>query len=160
MEKQDIDKIMEKQDIDEILEGMFTVLPVFRRKVLRISDEILRDQEISRPHFQIMKNLRTGGPCSMTELGKLLSVSKPNVTTLVDKLVELNIVDRKFDDADRRITNIELTVQGRDYFEKLLATVKAALSKSMNKFTKDDLALFKETMNNMQLLISRMIEEE
>ena len=151
---------MENKDIDEILEGIITVLPVFRKKILRMSDDILRDQEISRPHFQIMKNLRTGGPCSMTELGKLLSVSKPNVTTLVDKLVELSIVQRKFDDNDRRITYIELTEQGRDYFEKLLETLKAALSKSMKKFSQDDLVLFKETMNNMQVLISRMIEEE
>lgn len=151
---------MENKDIDEILEGMFSVLPVFRKRVLRISDDILKDQEISRPHFQIMKNLRTEGPCSMTELGKLLSVSKPNVTTLVDKLVELNIVKRKFDDSDRRIINIELTEQGCDYFEDLKETLKAALSKSMKKFTKDDLALFKETINNMKVLISRMIEEE
>ncbi|TGE38770.1 MarR family transcriptional regulator [Desulfosporosinus fructosivorans] len=151
---------MENKDIDEILEGMFTVLPVFCKRVLKISDDILRDQEISRPHFQIMKNLRSYGPCSMSDLGRLLSVSKPNVTTLVDKLVELNIVRRKFDDVDRRIVNIELTEQGRDYFEKLLETLKVALSKSMKKFTKDDLALFKETINNMKTLISRMIEEE
>lgn len=151
---------MENKDIDEILEGMFTVLPVFRKRVLKISEDILRDQEISRPHFQIMKNLRSYGPCTMTDLGKLLSVSKPNITTLVDKLVELNIVYRKFDDSDRRIINIVLTEQGRDYFEKLLETLKAALSKSMKKFTKDDLALFKETINNMKTLISRMIEEE
>ncbi|MHB8072730.1 MarR family winged helix-turn-helix transcriptional regulator [Desulfosporosinus fructosivorans] len=151
---------MENKDIDEILEGMFTVLPVFRKRVLKISEDILRDQEISRPHFQIMKNLRSYGLCSMSDLGRLLSVSKPNVTTLVDKLVELNIVRRKFDDVDRRIINIELTEQGRDYFEKLLETLKVALSKSMKKFTKDDLALFKETINNMKALISRMIEEE
>jgi len=151
---------MGNQDIDEILEGIFTVLPVFRKKVLKLSDDILRDQEISRPHFQIMKNLRTGGPCSMTELGKMLSVSKPNITTLVDKLVELKIVQRKFDEMDRRIINIDLTLHGRAYFERLLDTLKVALGKTMKKFTNDDLNLFKETMNNMQILISRMIEEE
>lgn len=151
---------MENKDIDEIIDGMYSVLPVFRKKVHKISDNILKDQAISRPHFQIMKNLRSSGPCSMTELGKMLSVSKPNITTLVDKLVELNIVKRKFDDNDRRITYIELTEQGHDYFEKLFGSLKVALSKNMQKFTKDDLTLYKETINNMKTLIDRMIEEE
>lgn len=151
---------MKNEDKDEILEGMFSVIPVLRKKVLRLSDVILKDQEISRPHFQIMKNLRTEGPCTMTELGKLLSVSKPNVTTLVDKLVELSIVQRKFDDNDRRITYIELTEQGRDYFDKLKESLKAAISNTMQKFSKEDLALFKETIHNLKALIGKMIEEE
>ena len=148
------------KDMDEILEGLFSVLPVFRKKVHKLSDKILKDQEISRPHVQIMKNLRLNGPCSMTELGKMLSVSKPNVTILVNKLVELNIVTRNYIENDRRVTYIELTAQGEDYFIKIVEATKNALSKSMRKFNEDDLNLFKETLNNMKILIRRMNEEE
>ena len=151
---------MENKEIDEILEGMFTVLPIFRKKVQRIGEDFLKDKEISRAHAQIMKILRQNGPCTMTDLGKILSVSKPNITKLVDKLIELNLVKRKSDDSDRRLTYIELTQQGHDYLEKLMESMKASLSKKMQKFTEDDRALFKETINNMKKLISRMIEEE
>jgi len=151
---------MEQRDIDEIIDGLFSVLPVFRKKVQRIGDEILKDQEISRAHFQIMKQLRRSGPCTMTELGKMLSVSKPNITKLVDKLFELDFIKRKSDDNDRRLTYIALTEQGQDYAEKILGIMKATLSNNMQKFTEDDLTLFKDTMNNMKTLIHRMTEEE
>ena len=148
------------KDMDEILEGLFSVLPVFRKKVHKLSDNILRDKEISRPHVQIMKNLKINGPCSMTELGKMLSVSKPNITTLVNKLVELNIVKRKYKENDRRLTYIELTEHGEVFFLKIVETMKNALSKSLQKFNENDLNLFKETLNNMKILIRRMNEEK
>lgn len=151
---------MENKDIDEIFEGLFSVLPVFRKKVHRISDEILRGKEISRAHFHIMKSLRREGPLTMTDLGRLLSVSKPNITILVDKLVKFNLVTRKFDENDRRLTYIELTEYGNEYLDKYLESMKVALSENMQKFNKEDLALFKETINNMKVLIDRMIEEE
>ena len=37
-----------------------------------------------------------------------------------------NEMNRRFNDIDRRITNIELTEQGHDYFEKLLVSMKVA----------------------------------
>ena len=151
---------MKKKDLDEIFEGVFSIFPTFRKRIQSIGDNILKDEEISRGHVHLMKSLSGHGACTMTELGKMLSVSKPNITTLVDKLVELDMVERKFDENDRRIVLIELTEQGNDFFEKILEAMKIALSKNMQKFTEVDLDLFKGTINNMKIIISKMNEEE
>jgi len=147
---------MDNNDLDEIFTGLLTVFPLFRKKISKIGDDILINKEISRAHVNLMEILREKGSCTMTELGRLLIVSKPNITTLVDKLVGLEMVRRSFDENDRRLIYIELTDNGRDFLGELRETMKANFGKSLLKFTDDELVLFKETINNMKKLIEIM----
>jgi DNA-binding MarR family transcriptional regulator len=142
--------------LDEIFDSLYSVYPVFRRKLKKIGDAILEDMEISMAHVKLMDSLRKEGACSMTDLGNMLSVSKPNITTLVDKLVELNLTKRSFDKNDRRVSLIELTDHGNDFLQKLTESAKVTLRSRLQKFSEDDLALFRETLNNMELLIHKM----
>lgn len=149
---------MDNNDLDEIFTGLLTVFPLFRKKISKIGDDILINKEISRAHVNLMEILREKGSCTMTELGRLLIVSKPNITTLVDKLVGLEMVRRSFDENDRRLIYIELTDNGRDFLSELREMMKGNFGKSLLKFTDDELVLFKETINNMKRLIEIMEE--
>ena len=151
---------MENKDIDEIFDGMFSVIPTFRKKIYKIGNDLLANKEISMAHVKLILMLKNEGACKMTDLGKLLQVSKPNITALVDKLVELDMVKRTFDENDRRVIHIELTDKGYDFLEKHFEAMKAALSRNMQKFSTEDLTLLKEAINNMRTLINKMNEEE
>ena len=50
-----------------------------------------------------------------SEIGRRLGISKPNVTPLLDKLVEKGYVDRVPDARDRRIVNIVVTEKGKRF---------------------------------------------
>ena len=63
-------------------------------------------------HGGILGNLFSGEPFTMKELADRISRSKPTVTILVDKLVELGYVTKEKRGADGRVTYIKLTEQG------------------------------------------------
>lgn len=54
------------------------------------------------------------GTMSQTDLGRLLTVHRSNITGLVDRLEKLGLVRRLEDDADRRVNRIALTDTGRE----------------------------------------------
>ena len=54
----------------------------------------------------------------MTEIGEKLFISKPNVTTLIDKLIEKGLTERLSDKQDRRIIKIKVTKKGLAFVEK------------------------------------------
>lgn len=149
---------MENKDIDEVFAGLLTVFPLFRKRINKIGDEILLSKGISRTHVNLLEIVKKNGPTTMTDLGKLLNVSKPNITILVDKLVKLELVKRIYDEKDRRVIFIELTGNGHDFLEKLRESMKTAFGKSVEKFSQDDLKLFKETINNLKILVDKMEE--
>jgi DNA-binding MarR family transcriptional regulator len=58
------------------------------------------------------------GTMSQSDLGRLLTVHRSNVTGLVDRLEKLGLVQRLDDKSDRRVNRIALTEAGRETARK------------------------------------------
>ena len=149
---------MENKYIDDIFAELILVSPIFTKTILEICDDTIKNRGVTRAHVKLMRFLKIEGACTMSDLGKMLYVSKPNITVLVNKLVEFNMVKRILDENDRRIIYIELTDIGRTSLEKHTEAMKMSFYKSIQKFNIDDLALLKETLNNMNKLVQKMDE--
>jgi len=74
--------------------------------------------------------LRKNGSLPMGSIAAYVGLPKSNITALVDDLEAEGVVRRKRDEADRRITNVELTAKGRalcareyDAYEQSLAAI-------------------------------------
>ncbi|MEO1681585.1 MAG: MarR family transcriptional regulator [Pseudomonadota bacterium] len=102
----------------------------------------LAELNLSPARFQILKALNHGGALSMVELAGLLSVTKRNITTLVDGLEKDDLAARRPHPTDRRSTLVELTATGhavfaqaakaqRAHLERLLATLDPKQQKDM-----------------------------
>jgi DNA-binding MarR family transcriptional regulator len=73
----------------------------------------------------------------LSEIGEYLIVSRPNITGLIDNLVEDGLVKRIHHPEDRRMILAQLTPQGREFMRKFVPfhfrvvnDVMAALSKN------------------------------
>lgn len=149
---------MENNDFEEIFSGLISVFPVFVKKITKIGEEVFQNEKISKAHLYLMSCLQKKGSCTMSDLGRMLCVSKPNITALVERLVELDMVKRTFDENDRRVIYIERTDKGHDFMEELLHAMKAYFYRSMQNLSNEDVTLFKETLQNMKILADKMGE--
>ncbi|HBQ63354.1 MAG TPA: hypothetical protein DD727_00185, partial [Clostridiales bacterium] len=87
-----------------------------RKKLGRPSHEGL--PAINPTHYQILITLKNEGMLSVSDIGRRLMISKPNMTPLIDKLLSFGFVNRVPDVKDRRIVNISLTDEGRSYLDE------------------------------------------
>lgn len=62
--------------------------------------------------FQTLQALGQGQPCTMVELADRLSVTKRNITTLIDGLEKDGLAKRRPHPTDRRSKLVELTEKG------------------------------------------------
>ena len=68
----------------------------------------------------VLGTLSRHGKLSMTEIGCHLSLPKPHVTSLVEKLIADELVERLHDTNDRRIIYIQITEKGiKEFMEEL-----------------------------------------
>ncbi|HTK33075.1 MAG TPA: MarR family transcriptional regulator [Candidatus Paceibacterota bacterium] len=102
------------------------------------------------------KTMRTVAPaCSFLEMKTLtiayehknpamkyiadeLGISSPAVTAIIDRLVENKDVERYEDEADRRVTRISLTSQGKKNFEKNRAAIYEAFNERASALTESE----------------------
>jgi len=68
---------------------------------------------------------------SMSDIGKCLSMPKPHITVIVDKLIDEGYVVRQNDPKDRRIINISLTDKGLMDFEEIKETLSLTLKSKL-----------------------------
>ena len=150
---------MKTEMLDSIAEDMFTIPPLIgrsiRRKLLRIAMAHIRE-DISPPHFEIMKTLEEAGVLHVTEIGERLQIPKPQMTHLIDKLVFLDMVERQPDVRDRRIINITLTSKGRTLLKKHRRMIEDAIKKSLASLTDKELAELSTSLRKLRQILSKL----
>ncbi|AIF53097.1 MarR family winged helix-turn-helix transcriptional regulator [Pelosinus sp. UFO1] len=86
-------------------------------------------------HGSILVHLLTGEKYTMKDLAEKIHRTKPTVTVLVDKLVNLGYVTKEKSNEDSRVTFIKLTEKGLG-----LRTSFNAISEKLNAVVYKDLA--------------------
>ena len=126
-----------------------------RRKLIRTPVSDL-GMDITPHHFEIMRLLAKEGTIHVTEIGKRLQIAKAQMTRLIDKLVDLNIVERKVAIADRRTINITLTVQGRATLEEHKNGVINAMQETMSDLTDEELEDLSDSLHKLRDILSKL----
>lgn len=78
------------------------------------------DLDITMGQLRTMVFLIREQPTFVSDVSKTLCISRPAASAVVDRLVQLNMIDRTEDQADRRRTRVALTSRGHELVDQLL----------------------------------------
>ncbi|WP_159080529.1 MarR family winged helix-turn-helix transcriptional regulator [Nocardia suismassiliense] len=85
----------------------------------------LQGRDLTAPQFSVLAALTEYGAQDQTSLGKLTSIDKSTLATLVDRLSDRGLIDKTTDPANRRRRRIQLTDAGRDRCARAYAQAAA-----------------------------------
>jgi MarR family transcriptional regulator, organic hydroperoxide resistance regulator len=117
----------------------FRVIRLHRRAVNTVASE-LKVLGLSIPQFDLLSTLTEREGMSQQELAERLYVTKGNVSGLLDRMVEANLVERRTIPGDRRSNALYLTKKGRDLAEKGIAAQRAYVARTLGSLPTEDLA--------------------
>ena len=147
-------EILEKVAID-----LLSIPPLIgrgiRRKLIKTTLTCI-DVDITPHHFEIIRLLHEEGTLHVAEIGERLHIAKAQMTQLLDKLVDMNIVERETDKADRRIYNICLTDSGRNIFREHKDRIMSAVRETMSGLTDEELEDLSNTLRKLHSVLSKL----
>lgn len=147
-------KILEKAAID-----LLSITPLIhrstRRKLIRSTFGDMHIA-ITPHHLEIIRLLEEEGTLYIGEIGERLQISKAQMTQLIDKLVDLNIVERKAAKSDRRVINIALTDYGMAILEEHKNNIKTGVRETMSCLTNEDLECLSDSLRKVQEILSKL----
>ncbi|MBN1191413.1 MAG: MarR family transcriptional regulator [Dehalococcoidales bacterium] len=111
---------------------------------------------ITSLHVEIMILLEDRGKMHLAEIGERLFIAKAHMTQLVNKLVEMGLVERSLDPSDRRITNIFLTGTGRRILDEHKASIMASILESLSSLSQRELKDLSVSLNKLKDILSRL----
>jgi DNA-binding MarR family transcriptional regulator len=126
------------------------------KEMIAIQTYFLRKEHISRPAYLVMHYLFIHGPQQLTTLSEVIEVSKPTITSLIDNLESMNLVQRVHSGMDRRSYSLHLTTQGEEKLSKLSSIYDGIFMEFINESNQEDLVSLKKSLNILLQLMKSM----
>lgn len=150
---------MRSNMLDKVVEDLFSVPPLIirgiRRKLLKTAFANING-DISPLHFEIMKLLDEAGTLHVAEIGERLHIARPQMTHLIDKLVDLGIAERQTDTTDRRMINIVLTHKGKTTIRVHDSSIKNAIRETLSSLRDEELEDLSASLRKLQGIFSKL----
>jgi len=148
---------MEKLKIDIIAENLVSIHPLLYKS---ISKPLRTETSITPAGMFVLGRLKRHGTLSMSEIGKYLSMPKPHITVIVDKLIEDRYVERQSDPHDRRIVNIVITEKGLTYFTEIKLAISETLKSKLMLLSSDELDILETASQQVKDILIKILSKE
>ena len=93
---------------------------------------------LNQTHRRTLLFLNDVEETTMTELHKTIGLEKGSLTTVIDQLIEKELVERKGDKKDRRKVLISLTAKGREKVGILRMEIAGYIKNNLEKLPEID----------------------
>lgn len=123
--------------VDALSRNLYEALPLLPKRLVKV-DAITREFGMPFSHIQILCML-SKTEMSIGEISAQLGIAKPNVTPLLDALMERGLLMRCRSAEDRRIVNVRLLPEGRDMAERLQCSIASQVMGWPDGFSNSDI---------------------
>lgn len=137
----------------KILETVFDLIRNFS-KFFSFSIEA---EEMKTIELYILLYVALKGPQSMSSLAREYSMTKSNITVLVDDMERKGLLARVRSEEDRRVIMITLTDSGKSFFESFLGNFSKLISTFIRNVGSEDLAIITDGFERMTSIV---VDEE
>lgn len=148
---------MNKNKIDIIIDNILSIKLNFFKPFINAKG---LHSIITPGIYYVLIALDKHGPLSMSHIGKEVSMSKPNVTALVDKLIFQGLAERIHDESDRRIINIKLTKKGLKIKKEIDKTFEKHIYQKLSSLSDAEFKILSDSLCNVRNLLSKIQKTE
>ena len=143
--------------IDLIADNLISIHPLLYKS---ISKPLKNQSSITPGGMFVLGSLKRHGTQSMSDIGKCLSMPKPHVTVIVDKLIEEGLVERQSDPSDRRIVNILITEKGAEVFQNIKLEISENLKIKLSKLSDDEQEILADASQKVREILISILSRE
>ena len=144
--------------LGHLYDVLFQAWPLMRRKLLPSSAQ---QAEFGMPlsHVQVLVMLDHRGSLSISEISNSFGIAKPNITPLVDRLIEEGLVMRERNSTDRRVVNVVICEKGRERLADIYRDLCDNLFDWTRTLSQEDMTAFNAALETIVRLLRKQPDE-
>ena len=146
---------MDNNNLNNISNDLYMLLLSLNKRIFN-HEEMLKNCNLPPSHVKALFYLIHNGPRAISQIGNDLSISKPNMTPIIDKLVSEGLINRFQDPNDRRVIRIQATEAACNFLKEREQRVKSNLIKKISPLSDDDLKELEESVKKMQKILLKI----
>lgn len=144
---------MDEIKLEQIVRNFITVIPLFKKNLLHKNCKA-DEYNLNHSHFQILAVLKKEEKIPISEVAKKLFISTPNMTKLLNKLIDEDMIERIPGEKDRRVININLTEKGNIYLENKFLEFESSLKDKFSPLSQDKLEKLNDSLITLKEVLN------
>lgn len=152
---------MSKPDMMPVSEGRYLAFLIMEAARLQrtVFDRRVRKIGFTRTQWLALRRVGDQPGVSQSELAELLEVEKTSAGRLIDKLEAFGWLERRQDDADRRIKRIYLTELGHRIHRDVTPVAEAMVEEELSGLTREQRDLLTDLLMTVKQRLQDMAAE-
>lgn len=146
---------IKEERLEGIADSFLLFFPLFYRKFLRVASWKNRVNPINT-QFQVLAIVMHSGNLQTSEIGRRLGISSPNMTPLIDRLIEKGYAGRLSDSQDRRVIKIAITAKGRRFVAGKRRLVRNEIKKNLSTLSLEEVLTLSGAIETFRKIIARV----
>jgi DNA-binding MarR family transcriptional regulator len=139
-----------------VIRDFSDVVDIISREMVQVSSRLLAEDGLTILQFHALRAISTFGPAlDMSSIGAATGLTASSLTSIVDRLAERGLVERRHDDKDRRRVVTTITGDGQALMTRIKARELDMLAELLENSSTGDLAT---TLEVFRALHGRMRE--
>ena len=138
---------------DRVADNLLAMLPFYHRHIFKAGGAI---SGIRVAQYRALGMLMKSGSLTMSEIGRMLYISKPYMTVLADTLVENKWVERKNDPNDRRVVKLEITTHGKKHLQQAFEIYRADIKVMISGLESPDLQRLSVALEELRQILAKL----
>jgi DNA-binding MarR family transcriptional regulator len=135
------DRKKRAQRFDSIQQETYLNLWRTYDRLRSLEDELFGRHDLTAQQYNALRLLRAAHPRKIATLhlaGRLVSRA-PDITRLIDKLVERGLVERERPLDNRRVVNVGITPSGQTLLEELAGEIRACHDRQLGHLSSEEM---------------------
>ena len=160
---------MDKDNLLKVSESLVDFLSIIQNNMMKMPDipkaleiakisqnECCSDLSIPPSHIRVIFYLLHYNSSPISQIADNLGISKPNMTPIIDNLINCGLVNRYNDPNDRRILRIELTQKSFDLLEAFRVAFCNLFKEKISALSDDDIITLDKSMTNLIAIFKKL----
>ena len=140
--------------LNEISDNLYLLLLSLNRHIFNPT-VLTKKFNVPHSHIKVLFYLIHNGPIPISKMAKELCISKPNMTPVIDKLVEEGLVLRDYDPTDRRVILIQTTPKALEFLKETQDYVKEIIKEKLSSLNDEDINTLSTSLESLLSVIKK-----
>ncbi len=144
---------MEREERIEVVSQILGTMPSIKKFFMGKTKE--RKSGFGNAPFMVMHVLEHHGCMNMTQVARESCITNQQMTKVVDALAEKGFVNRRMDQSNRRVINIELTDEGQEELKRIYQSLVESAADKFEDFSEEEMYCLRKSFLDIQEIFSR-----
>ncbi|MBQ6716705.1 MAG: MarR family transcriptional regulator [Clostridia bacterium] len=133
---------------------ILTIAPVLKKRLFRPDFEQGANQ-LPLSYAQVLATLNIEQSMTVTEISERFDIAKPNITPLIDRMIDAGYVKRVRNSTDRRVVHVVILEKGREKVKEMVESLKGAIHGWSSEITDEDMARVTDAIDVLSSILAK-----